>query len=134
MLKYIYICFKWPILNVQALRNAEAMQKTQNKACGPNYKVLKLAIVYHCFYALSTFKIFQIEFKKKEKNIYIYVKYCPIVVDCTNPTIFPYIVPSRRRAYVFVDLKGLGTDHVTFCLGTEEELNLMQRKPYDTNS
>ena len=35
---------------------------------------------------------------------------------------------------MIVDLKGLGTDHVTFCLGTEEEQNLMQRKPFKTIS
>ena len=54
-------------------------------------------------------------------------------MDCTNSTIFPYIVPSRRRAYTFVDLNGLGTNHVTFFLEMEEEQNLMQRKPYNTN-
>ena len=32
------------------------------------------------------------------------------------------IVRSKRRAYMSVDLKGLGTNHVTWCWGTEEDL------------
>ena len=37
------MCFKWPILNIQALHNAGTMPKSQNKAHGPNYKVFKRA-------------------------------------------------------------------------------------------